>query len=523
MGVAALPTDGRNPAGVPAVVVALVPPVDGLGTSPGHGGRLTTRLAPIAHPPTGLATTAEGTSVPRKDNFAKAEKLLMVVADGVLFTAALYLSVWLRFSGAFPKRNMADVSSAFGYALVGFIVVSVFSGVYVLYNKTKLDLVIITLIDQIIVTALIAAATFVGNWFAFPRGVLAINLVVGFVLLALERVAVYAVYRRVRGDNRVMVLTVPGHDSRAVRNFLSNRSPRHQLTHVVDGNYLAHLEQYLDSYDSVHVSDLIDQPTRSAVVDFLLAHNKEIFFTADFNRLLMINPVIMSIEDESIVLVSPFKIPGEYDLLKRACDFVVALVGLVLVSPIMLVTAVLVKATSAGPVFYRQVRITKGNKEFEILKFRSMASDAEAKSGPMLATTNDARVTPLGKHLRSLRIDELPQLINVLRGDMSLIGPRPERPFFVEQFTEINPHYPLRHNVRAGVTGYAQVYGKYASDFQAKLNFDLLYIKNYSPLLDLKIGLQTIKILFDKVSSQGLEEEEGGTELVLPASTVVLH
>ncbi|MGO4957479.1 sugar transferase [Luteococcus sp. Sow4_B9] len=464
----------------------------------------------------------EGTHVARKDNFAKAEKLLMVLTDMAVFSVCLFLSVWLRFGGHMPQRNLSAVTSTFGYALVGFVIVSVFSGVYVLYNKTRLDLAIITLIDQIIVTGIIAAATFAGSWFAFPRGVILINLVLSTVALAVVRIIVYGVYRRVRGDNRVMCLTVPGQESRAVRNFLSNRSPRHQLTHVVDGHYVEHLRAYLDDYDSVHVSDQIDDATRRQVYDYLLEKEKEIFLTADFQRLLMINPNIMSIEDESIVLVSPFKIPGEYDLLKRAGDFLIALVGLVLVSPIMLVTALLVKLTSPGPVFYKQVRVTQGNREFEILKFRSMAANAEAKSGPTLATSNDARVTPLGKYLRSMRIDELPQLINVLRGDMSLIGPRPERPFFVKQFTEINPHYPLRHNVRAGVTGYAQVYGKYASDFQAKLNFDLLYIKTYSPMLDLKIGLQTIKILFDKVSSQGAEEE-GSPEIVLPEGTVVLH
>ncbi|MFC6360239.1 sugar transferase [Luteococcus peritonei] len=447
----------------------------------------------------------------------------MVLADAVIFTAGLFLSVWLRFGGSMPQRNLADVVAAFGWILVGFVVVSAFSGIYVLYNKTSLDVVIITLIDQIIVTGMIAAATFAGNWFAFPRGVILINLMVSFVLLSLWRALVYATYRKVRGNARVMVLTVPHHESKAVRNFLSNRSPRHRLTHVVDGNYLTNLREHLDEFDSVHVSDQIGIDTRRQIFDLLLEEEKEIFLTADFQRLLMINPNIMSIEDESLMLLSPFKVPGEYDLLKRSFDFLVALVGIVLVSPVLLVTAVLVKLTSPGPVFYRQVRITKDNKEFEILKFRSMAANAEAKSGPTLATTNDARVTGLGRYLRSMRIDELPQLINVLRGDMSLVGPRPERPFFVQQFTEINPHYPLRHNVRAGVTGYAQVYGKYASDFESKLNFDLLYIKRYSPMLDLKILLQTVKILFDKVSSQGLEEGSEPGALALPAHVALLH
>ena len=136
-----------------------------------------------------------------------------------------------------------------------------------------------------------------------------------------------------------------------------------------------------------------------------------------------------------------------------------------------------------------------------------MRVDAEDLSGPVLAQAKDPRITPIGNYLRSLRIDELPQLINVLKGDMSLIGPRPERPYFVDQFQEVNPHYYLRHNVRAGITGNAQVYGKYSTGFNNKLKFDLLYIKNYSLMMDLQILFQTVKILFDKVSSQGLDDE----------------
>lgn len=136
-----------------------------------------------------------------------------------------------------------------------------------------------------------------------------------------------------------------------------------------------------------------------------------------------------------------------------------------------------------------------------------MKEDAERTSGPVLAHANDNRVTRIGKFIRRTRIDELPQLINVLKGDMSMVGPRPERPFFVEQFNQENDHYSLRHNVPAGITGYAQVYGKYTSDFQSKLKLDLLYIKQYSILLDVKLLLKTFVILLDKTSSRGKSEE----------------
>lgn len=136
-----------------------------------------------------------------------------------------------------------------------------------------------------------------------------------------------------------------------------------------------------------------------------------------------------------------------------------------------------------------------------------MSQEAEQVSGPVLASSNDQRITKVGKFIRSTRIDELPQMINVLKGEMSLVGPRPERPFFVNQFKQQNPYYDLRHQVRAGITGYAQVYGKYATDFNSKLNFDLLYIKKYSLAFDFKLLFQTLKILFDKVSARGIEEQ----------------
>src|SRR5699024_10085808 len=209
-------------------------------------------------------------------------------------------------------------------------------------------------------------------------------------------------------------------------------------------------------------------------------HDKRIFLESNFENLKSLSANILNIDDESILELSNFKISPESDLVKRMVDFVVSLIMLIAVSPILFITAILVKLTSKGPVFYKQVRITKNEKQFNILKFRTMASDAEGKSGPVLASANDTRITPIGKYLRSLRIDELPQLINVLKGDIGLVGTRPDRSFFVKQFEKENKYYKFRHYVRTGITGYAQVYGKYASNYESKLKFDLAYIKNYS-------------------------------------------
>jgi lipopolysaccharide/colanic/teichoic acid biosynthesis glycosyltransferase len=163
--------------------------------------------------------------------------------------------------------------------------------------------------------------------------------------------------------------------------------------------------------------------------------------------------------------------------------------------------SLIIRLTSRGPVLYRQVRIGRGGAPFQVLKFRTMVDNAERHSGPVLARERDPRVTEFGRVLRALRIDELPQIFNVIRGEMSLVGPRPERPYFVAHFQETLPAYELRHAVKPGITGLAQVMGRYRTTAESKLNFDLLYIYNYSLLLDVKILLQTVRVVLQGDSS----------------------
>ena len=179
-------------------------------------------------------------------------------------------------------------------------------------------------------------------------------------------------------------------------------------------------------------------------------------------------------------------------------SWVIALTALVLVSPIMILAAILVKLTSPGPALYRQQRVGLNGKEFTIFKFRSMRADAEAKTGAVWAQRNDPRITPLGRFLRKSRIDELPQLFNVLRGEMSVVGPRPERPEFVATLSEQIPFYRQRHVVRPGITGWAQInhkYGDTIEDTVRKLEYDLYYIKSLSPALDFLVMFHTAKVM----------------------------
>lgn len=442
------------------------------------------------------------------EKFSKTRKIVIGVIDIILFHFSILLSFYIQFGDSVPMRNFEAYRNTIIYIMTAFVLLNILFGVYILYNKSNADFLYITIIIQIIMTIAIMAVTFFGRWFAFPRSVLLINLIVSIIILFIWRILVYKIYEKISGSKKVMVVGTKEQVASAIFNFENAKSKRHKVTIAVLSDFYKNIANNFNKVDIVYVASKIDNDEKIRIYDLLIKEGKKLFINTNFENLILVNPNIMNIEDESIIEISDFKISSEDGLIKRIVDILFSIILLIVVSPILLITSVLVKVTSPGPVLYKQVRITKDGKEFNILKFRTMSATAEKESGPVLATSNDSRVTFLGKYLRSLRIDELPQLINVLIGDMSVVGPRPERPFFVEQFKKQNPSYYLRHNVRAGITGYAQVYGKYATDFNSKLNFDLLYIKKYALLLDVKIMLQTIKILFDKISSAGLDEEE---------------
>ena len=195
----------------------------------------------------------------------------------------------------------------------------------------------------------------------------------------------------------------------------------------------------------------------------------------------------------------------EQRVLKRILDIAVAVTALIILSPVMLITAVMIKLDSKGPVLYSQERVGLYGKTFFVHKFRSMKQDAEAKCGPVLAAEGDPRITKFGRFMRATRLDELPQLFNVLKGEMSIVGPRPERPFFVKQFIAQKPEYDYRHNVKPGITGLAQIAGKYNTSAYDKLIYDLLYIQDFSVKTDLMIMLQTFKVLLTKSSTEGVQ------------------
>jgi len=205
-----------------------------------------------------------------------------------------------------------------------------------------------------------------------------------------------------------------------------------------------------------------------------------------------------SIEPQALLLCQGLTKGLVFESLKRCMDVAMALLGLVLFAPVMIAAALALRLEGSGPIFYRQERIGRDGKAFMILKFRSMRTDAEQSGVPRWASESDPRITPVGRIIRKVRIDELPQFLNVLRGDMSVVGPRPERPYFVSELAERLPYYQERHLVRPGITGWAQVnfrYGASLEDAARKHSYDLYYLKHRSLLLDLMILLKTVRIV----------------------------
>lgn len=227
-----------------------------------------------------------------------------------------------------------------------------------------------------------------------------------------------------------------------------------------------------------------------------------------------ISDIILMGADRIHVFDTPFMLSRGYTLSfdqrfgKRTLDIILSVLLLIAASPFMLLTALAIKVYDHGPVFYSQVRCTKGGKEFAIYKFRSMIVDAEKKGGVQLAKEHDERITPVGRVIRAARIDELPQLFNILKGDMSFVGPRPERPELIEEYSQEMPEFVFRMRVKAGLTGYAQVYGKYNTTPYDKLKLDLFYIENYSFWTDMKLILMTVKTIFKPASTEGIEQEQ---------------
>lgn len=263
--------------------------------------------------------------------------------------------------------------------------------------------------------------------------------------------------------------------------------------------------EVMEEFDAAFLCG-IHSRERNIILKHCISHKIKLFMIPRIADVMMRGSEQIHMLHLPILKTQRYKPSIEYQIIKRTMDIVVSGIATIVLSPLFLITAIAVKS-DGGPAFYKQKRLTKDGKVFEILKFRSMRVDAEKYSGAVLsAGENDPRITKVGRIIRACRLDELPQLLNILKGDMSLVGPRPERPELQKEIEKEVPEFGLRLQAKAGLTGYAQVYGKYNTTFYDKLLMDLMYISKPSILEDLTIMLATVKILTSKESTEGVGE-----------------
>ena len=344
----------------------------------------------------------------------------------------------------------------------------------------------------------------IGRW-KFTTNILPLlyMTLIDLIIVILWVVFMRMIYEKIYPP-RKMLLVYGTHNPKDLIHKISSREDKYNICEMVHLSLGEEkIKEKIDEYPSVILGD-IPAHERNVFLKYCFEQNIRCYSIPKISDILLRNADSIHLFDTTLMLSRNRGLTAEQEFAKRAMDIVFSLIGLIIALPFMLVIAILIKAYDGGPVFYKQDRLTKDGRVFQILKFRSMKVQSE-KKGARLAMKDDDRITPVGRVLRQIHFDELPQIFNILKGDMSLVGPRPERPEIARQYLEEIPEFNYRLKVKAGLTGYAQVYGKYNTTPYDKLKLDLTYIETYSFVQDIKLLMLTFKILFQKESTEGVE------------------
>lgn len=346
------------------------------------------------------------------------------------------------------------------------------------------------------------AISFLAREFAFPRSILLTSFAIEFIVITFWHFFANRMYFRLNKGKSVLVIGYEKSQPLAYK-LLEAKGMWSNLKHVCTPDH-PNVYNYINECDITFITEDVNEEKKQGIILYCLERDRTVLYQPKNSEILQFNANFLQIDDSPVLDVRELGLGQSNEFLKRVIDVFLSSLALIIFA-IPFVFVYLALKISGGAAFYEQERVTRDNRLFKIYKFRTMVENAEATSGPVLAQETDKRITKLGRFLRATRLDEIPQIYNILIGDMSIVGPRPERPFFVEQFCKEMPEYNLRHRVKAGLTGLAQVQGKYNTSARDKLKYDLLYINGYSFALDLKLIMQTLNILLRKSSTEGVK------------------
>ncbi len=361
-------------------------------------------------------------------------------------------------------------------------------------------------------------AVFMANFFTYWQLCLMANTVISpvpmLLLLAAEGVVILlctllynSIYHNLyMPKNMVMIF---GTDKAISLKFkMESRQDKYRISRLIsEKRGMEYICREIVNYDAVIINDIHAQ-MRNDILKFCYQNEIRAYVAPKLTDIILRGATDISLFDTPLLLVRSRGLTTPQRFFKRLMDLVLCLIAMIPAAPVMLLVAIAIKLEDRGPVFYKQERLTKDARPFRILKFRSMIVDAEKQVGAVLATERDPRITKVGRVIRATRLDELPQILNILKGDMSIVGPRPERKSFVDEFCRETPEFIYRNKVKGGLTGYAQIYGKYNTTPYDKLRLDMMYIENYSLLLDIKLVLMTVRIMLKRDSTEGVDKLE---------------
>ena len=344
----------------------------------------------------------------------------------------------------------------------------------------------------------------IGRWkFLSNLKPILVMTVVDIVLVLIWVFMTRAVYGKIYPPRRLLLIYGDYNPNNLIRK-LKSRKDKYDIEEAISiERDMEQIEEKILQYHNVIMTD-IPAEIRNNILKFCFKHNVRCYCVPKVSDIMIQSAGNIHLFDTSLLVFRNNGLSIEQRFLKRLFDIVLSLILCVVTAPLMLLIAICIKVYDGGPAFFTQDRLTEGGRVFKVIKFRSMCVKQD-NSEYTLTRKNDERVTPVGKILRAIHFDELPQMYNILKGDMSFVGPRPECPKLAEKYMEIVPQFDYRLKVKAGLTGFAQVYGKYNTTPYDKLKLDLAYIVNYSFILDLKLIMLTFKILFHKDNTEGIE------------------
>ena len=423
-----------------------------------------------------------------------------LIIDLLIIVVSYYGVVYIRelLGRPYSATNIFAVQAILPYLLIIYIFLFF---IYNLHEIEELDFyeTFLGVIFSVIILVIFALAlSFWFRAFAVPRTIVLYSFVIQLILMPVFHYLLYRIYLSITPPLKMLILSHTNESAAEIEKYIKSvKGGRVSIARqIVDKNNFSAIKNNVNKFDAFIVSGDLNLK-KEELVRFFAYRDKPVYVEPGLYELMLLNSKIHVVSDKMFLEVNAVNISWFDKLLKRVLDVSVAVVALILFSPIISLVSILILINSGRPIFYLQERVGVNGRTFKTIKFRTMIKDAEKNTGAVLSSENDPRVTKVGKFLRKTGIDEIPQFINVLKGEMSVVGPRPERPELIEKIKKDVPDFDLRLKVKPGITGFAQLAGKYDTPFGEKLKLDIAYAKQkYTFLVDIYVMLNTVKLFF---------------------------